>query len=196
MNRLTRRLVAYYAGRTEDPNDFYELCRKLCIYYNGTLMYEQNLVGMYTYFSNKNCTHLLADTPHHLRNADTFREGTNTSKGIHATTKVNIEARKMIKSWLMESLGNNTDSTILNTIFCPATLKELISWNVDGNFDRVSALGMLLWHDNTLYRKSEEEKDDKPKPVPFTESDYFKKMGLFKKQDNSINLIGDFNFNN
>lgn len=178
MNRFTRQIVAEYTGRTDDPNDFYEICRKLLMYYKATGMYEQNLPGLYTYFTQKKCTYLLADTPYQLRNSDTYKEGTNTSKGINASQTVNSTARDFIKSWLAELVSINSEKLVLQTLYSAACIRELISWNIHGNFDRVSSLGMLMWHDATMLKKST---DLKEKAKGFLESDYFKKMGVLRK---------------
>lgn len=178
MNRFTRQIVAEYTGRTDDPNDFYEICRKLLMYYKATGMYEQNLPGLYTYFTQKKCTYLLADTPYQLRNSDTYKEGTNTSKGINASQTVNSTARDFIKSWLAELVSVNSEKLVLQTLYSTACIRELISWNIHGNFDRVSSLGMLMWHDATMLKKST---DLKEQAKGFLESDYFKKMGVLRK---------------
>ena len=178
MNRYTRQIVAEYTGRTNDPNEFYEVCRKLLLYYNATGMYEQNLPGLFTYFEKNKCLYLLADTPYQLRNSDTYRIGTNTSKGINASGKVNQTARDFIKSWLLEKISENSETRALETIYSPALLKELIMWNPHGNFDRVSSLGMLLWHDATMMRQTDKRKKE---IKTFLESSYFDKMKLKKK---------------
>lgn len=179
MNRYTRQIVAEYTGRTDNPNDFYEVCRKLLLYYNATGMYEKNLPGLYTYFEKHKSTYLLADTPYQLRNSDTFRIGTNTSKGIDASGKVNQTGRDFIKSWLLEPISENSETRVLETIYSPALLKELIMWNKHGNFDRVSALGMLMWHDATM-RVTTEKRHKEVKT--FLDDPYFSKMGLHREQ--------------
>ena len=178
MNRFTRQIVAEYTGRTDDPNDFYENVRKLLMYYNAIGMYEQNLVGLFTYFQKKKSLHLLAETPYQLRNSDTYREGTNTSKGINATGKVNSTGRDYIKSWLLEQLSTHTDKRALETIYSPAMLKELIMWNPQGNFDRVSALIMLMWIDVTTHIHTKERVAE---VKTFLEDDYFQKKGVMRK---------------
>jgi len=179
MNRYTRQIVAEYTGRTDDPNDFYETCRKLLLYYNATGMYEQNLPGLFTYFEKHKCLYLLADTPYQLRNSDTYRQGTNTSKGINASAKVNQTARDFIKSWLLERISINSETRCLETIYSPALLKELIMWNQYGNFDRVSSLGMLLWHDATMQRHTDKRKEE---VKTFLDNSYWEKMGVLKKK--------------
>jgi len=187
MNRYTRQIVAEYTGRTDDPNEFYETCRRLLLYYNATGMYEKNLPGLFTYFDRHKCTYLLADTPYQLRNSDTYKIGTNTSKGIDASGKVNQTARDLVKSWLLEKVSENSERRVLETIYSPATIKELIMWNPDGNFDRVSTLGMLMWHDATLQAQTLKTKQE---VKTFLDDPYFAKMGVLKKSDD-----GFLNFN-
>jgi hypothetical protein len=188
MNRFTRQIVAEYTGRTDNPNDFYEICRKLLLYYNATGMYEQNLVGMFTYFEQKKSLYLLADTPYQLRNSDTYKVGTNTSKGINASMKVNQTARDYIKSWLLEPISEKSEQRVIESIYSPAILKELIMWNPQGNFDRVSSLGMLMWHDATT-RVHIEERTQEVKT--FLDNDYFRKLGVHKRQERK-NAFDDF----
>jgi hypothetical protein len=178
MNRFTRQIVAEYTGRTDNPQDFYEICRKLLLYYNALGMYEKNLTGLYTYFDQKKCTYLLAETPYQLRSADTYKAGTNTSKGINASGTINAEARNFIKSWLQETLSKNSETRVYETLYSPALLMELIMWNPDGNFDRVSSLGMLMWLDATMYKEQSERKEE---VKTFLEDPYFQRMGVLRK---------------
>lgn len=177
MNRFTREIVAEYTGRSDNPKDFYEICRKLLLYYNATGMYEQNLPGLFTYFEQHKCLYLLADTPSQLRNVETFKEGTNTSKGINASGKVNSSGRDFIKSWLVERPSTNSEKRIYETIYSSAMLTELLMWNPDGNFDRVSTLGMLLWHDATMYREMEIRTQE---VKTFLDDPYWREMGVLK----------------
>jgi hypothetical protein len=188
MNRFTRQIVAEYTGRTDDQKDFYEICRKLLMYYNATGMYEQNLPGLFTHFEQHRCLYLLADTPYQLRNVDTYKEGTNTSKGINATNRANTEARNFIKSWLMEKISANSETRVYQTIYSSALLTELIMWNPDGNFDRVSSLGMLMWHDATTFRQMEERQKE---VKGFLDNSYWKEMGVLKN-DNLLDKSSNF----
>ncbi len=179
MNRLTRQIVAEYTGRTSEAKDFYEVCRKLLLYYNAVGMYEKNLIGLYNHFDQNKCTYLLAETPYQLRSIDTYRAGTNTAKGINASGAVNAEARNMIKSWLQERISVTSETRVYETIYSSALLTELIMWNPDGNFDRVSALGMLMWLDSTMYKEVTQRVEE---VKTFLDSDYFANMGVLKKK--------------
>jgi hypothetical protein len=179
MNRFTRQIVAEYTGRTGEAKDFYEICRKLLLYYNAIGMYEKNLIGLYNYFDQHRCTYLLADTPYQLRSTDTYKVGTNTSKGINASSSVNQEARNMIKSWLQERISEKSETRVYETIYSPAMLTELIMWNPDGNFDRVSALGMLMWLDSTMYKEMTQRREE---TKGFLDNAYWGSMGVLKKK--------------
>ena len=160
MDLWTDMIVAEYTGRPAFAEDFYEICRKLCLFYNCRCMYEQNVMGMFSYFSSHNATHLLAETPEYLvqRNMISSIGYGNKSVGIRATTPIINGAFKMIQTWLRKPIvsietdaeGNNNEVSIPNLyrIKNRALLKELVLWNPQGNFDRVMSLVQLM-----LYRE-------------------------------------------
>lgn len=160
MDLWTDMIVAEYTGRPTFAEDFYEICRKLCLFYNCRCMYEQNVMGMFSYFSSHNATHLLAETPEYLvqRNMISSIGYGNKSVGIRATAPIINGAFKMIQTWLRKPIvsietdaeGNNNEVSIPNLyrIKNRALLKELVLWNPQGNFDRVMSLVQLM-----LYRE-------------------------------------------
>lgn len=160
MDLWTDMIVAEYTGRPTFAEDFYEICRKLCLFYNCRCMYEQNVMGMFSYFSSHNATHLLAETPEYLvqRNMISSIGYGNKSVGIRATTPIINGAFKMIQTWLRKPIvsietdaeGNNNEVTIPNLyrIKNRALLKELVLCNPQGNFDRIMSLVQLM-----LYRE-------------------------------------------
>lgn len=160
MDLWTDMIVAEYTGRPMFAEDFYEIARKICLFYNCRCMYEQNIMGMFSYFSSHNAVHLLAETPEYLvqRNMISSIGYGNKSVGIRATTPIINGAFKMIQTWLRKPIssvhtdaeGNNTEVTIPNLyrIKNRALLKELVLWNPQGNYDRVMCLVQLI-----LYRE-------------------------------------------
>ena len=156
----TDMIVAEYTGRPPFAEDFYEMARKLCLFYNCRCMYEQNIMGMFSYFSSHNSVHLLAETPEYLvqRNMISSIGYGNKSVGIRAITPIINGAFKMIQTWLRKPIvtietdenGENREVQIANLyrIKNRALLKELVLWNPQGNFDRVMSLVQLM-----LYRE-------------------------------------------
>ncbi|HAY90009.1 MAG TPA: hypothetical protein DCY51_11265 [Bacteroidetes bacterium] len=178
-DRWTRKIVAEYTGRTDDPTEAYEKCRRLAMYYNAKIMYEQTLPGIFTYFEQQRSTFLLADTPTQLRNKATYKIGSNTSKGIPTSETLNRSGREFVLSWLKEQLDvENPSYTPIKTIESPALLRELITWNKDGNYDRVSALSALFWLDNTMYKSHADHTEANKSRA---QHPYYVKMGLVKK---------------
>ena len=155
----TDSIVAEYTGRQDYADDNYEIVRKLCLFYNGKCMYENNKKGIFAYFSRRNCLCLLADTPDYLKDKDMVKYALvgNKSKGIAATKPINDYANTLIRNWLIQPVtsiqrvdGEDIETTIPNLykIRNRALIKELILFNPDINVDRVRALGMLM-----LYRE-------------------------------------------
>lgn len=144
----TDRIVAEYTGR-RGTKEFYEITRKLNIFYNAVHNYEQNKKGLYTYYDQKNSTHLLCDTPESLKDvADiSISKVGNKRKGTHASKPINAYGLRLILDWLLTpAYGEGEDSEILNlhTLHNEGLIRELMNYNPDGNFDRVSALIMVM----------------------------------------------------
>ena len=156
----TDRIVAEYTGRQQFAEDNYEILRRLCLFYNAKCLYESNIKGCFSYFSQKNCLHLLADTPEYLVDKQLIK-GTgygNTSKGVRASLPINNYANKLIQQWLLKPIvkeSKQPDGSIVEVqvpnlflIKNRALLKELILYNPDINVDRIRALGLVM-----LYRE-------------------------------------------
>lgn len=151
----TDKIVAEYTGRPLFAEDFYEICRRLCLYYNGRMNYENNKKGLFSYFSKNNCTYLLTDQLEFLRDKQMIKDVGygNKAKGTNATLAVNSYAKNLLRAWLLrptvvvqEVDGEPTEVAIpaLFNLRSRAFIKELINFNNEGNFDRISAMGMLM----------------------------------------------------
>jgi uncharacterized short protein YbdD (DUF466 family) len=186
LDRITDRLVFEYTGRPERSNIFYENCRRALIYFNATAMYESNLTGLFTYFEQKNSLHLLADTPTQLRDHSVWKEGTNTSKGIPGTESNNKRGREYLDNWLREETKDGTENLRLHGIRSIAALKELTKWNPKENFDRVSALGMLMWYRQTLAQYT-----DKDEVSKIRNKKYGNYLDKFKQKPDTSRILWD-----
>jgi hypothetical protein len=83
-------------------------------------------------------------------------------KGTTATEQVNKYARELVKTWMYEAAYSAEDGvTNTHTIKSIALLKELIFWNSDGNFDRVSALMMLMILKEDRFKLVASEEEDR-----------------------------------
>lgn len=157
----TDRIVAEYTGRKKMADDNFEVLRRLCLFYNAKCLYEQNIKGCFAYFSQKNCLHLLADTPEYLVDKQLIKSVGygNTSKGVRATLPINNYANKLIQQWMLkpvvkmsrDSNGQEIEVQVPNlfNIKNRALLRECIQYTpLQGNYDRIRALGLVM-----LYRE-------------------------------------------
>ena len=180
MDTWTDRVVAEFFGRPSTA-EFYETARRLGLYYRASNNYEQNQKGLFWHFEKKKSLHLLCDTPESLTDvADvTISKVGNKRKGTMASKAVNAYALRLILHWLEQpAYGEDEDSGILNLhkIRSIGLLNELIGYNSEGNFDRVSALGMLLILKEDKYavfrRKDDEDRKD-PNESNLSQDDFF-----------------------
>ena len=151
----TDKIVAEYTGRPLFADDFYEICRKMCLFYNGRMNYENNKKGLFAYFSKMNCLYLLTDVLDFLKDKDMVKGSSygNKAKGTNATAAINAYAKNLLRSWLLRPIpviqtidGEDQEVMVPNlyTLRSRALIKELILYNSEGNFDRISSMGMLM----------------------------------------------------
>lgn len=185
----TDRIVAEYTGRPQMADDYFEICRRMCLFYNARLNYENNKKGLFSHFSTMNSTYLLTDVLEILVDKQMMKPGGygNTAKGTNASQAINGWARQLINKWLLTPqtiiiVENNEEKEVtkhnLNFIKNMALLIELSQWNPLGNFDRVSALGMLMLLREDKLRlmggKFDREKQDEKDPNDPQNDDFFK----------------------
>lgn len=155
LDLLTDRIVAEYTGRPPMADDYFEVCRRLCLFYNARLNYENNKKGLFGHFSTMNSTYLLTDVLEILVDKQMSKPGGsgNTAKGTNASNTVNGWARQLLVKYLNKPQvsievvdGQEREVTRRNLDFIKnkALLLEMSHWNPFGNFDRVSAMGMLM----------------------------------------------------
>lgn len=151
----TDEIVAEYTGRPMFADDYYEKVRRLLLLYNARCNYENNKKGLFTYFSKMNSLYLLTDTLEYLRDKDMIKGELygNKIKGTSATASINGYGRTLIRNWLLKPVPiiKNTEEGAIETtvpllykLRSRALIKELMLWNIDGNYDRVSSMIMLM----------------------------------------------------
>ena len=144
INKLTNRIVAEYTGRPDTANQYYENLRRLLKFYNAKCLYENERKGLFQYLEHKHETYLLADQPEIIKDVI---QNTKVSrqKGMHMSKPLKSYGEELIKMWLLEPY--ESDGLLnLHKIRSVALLKELVSYNNHGNFDRVMAFMMVMYH--------------------------------------------------
>lgn len=160
LDTWTDTIVMEYTGRPMFANDYFEICRKGCLFYNAKLMYENNKKGLFAYFSMMNSSYLLAVTPNYLKDKQLIKDigYGNKAFGINATTAIKGYGYQKIREWLLQpytKIEKDTEGhdievqqANLYRLKNRALIKELILWNPDINVDRIMAMVQLV-----LYRE-------------------------------------------
>lgn len=182
----TDQIVAEFTGRRPLADDNFEIVRKLCLFYNAKCLYESNKKGLFSYFKNKSCTYLLADTPQYLRDRQLIKYSAvgSGAKGVNASASINNYANDLIRQWLLklrpiilkDEKGEEYESSqeTLYTIRNRALLEELIAFNPEINVDRIRSLGMVMLYRQQFMGDEETRKDeDKVESDYLGNDDYF-----------------------
>lgn len=205
---FTDNIVAEFTGRPQFAEDFYEICRRLCLFYDARLCYENNWKGLYSYFSRTHCTYLLTPTFSYLKDRDLVKGELfgNTSYGVRATVPIQNFARGLLRDWLLKPRiktetinGEEIETTYpqLMDVRNIALLQELAMYNPDNNFDRHDAMLMLMLFREDVYRLNSGEPSKRPeyKNEFLTDSffDTYQKMkDRFNKKEPVLNGDGIF----
>lgn len=173
-------IVAEYSGRPERAEDFYENVRKLLLYYNATVLYENQWPGLSVYMRNKHSDYLLADQPDIISKIIKDSK-VNRSKGIHMVTSIKDYGELELRDWLNQERSPGKKN--LHYIFSEPLLEELIAYNKDGNFDRVIALMLVMIYKEELHNVHVK------KAVTDERSRYLFPDGIFRTVDNNLVFI-------
>ena len=181
----TDRIVAEYTGRPQFSDDLNEIARKMALFYNAKILYENNKKNTFAYFSKMNCLHLLADTPEYLKQKNLIKISGygNSTKGVSATTPIKNFGFCLIRDWLLKPIttiiiedGVEIPITIPNLKFIKgrALLKELILFNPDINVDRVMSLvQLMLYREEKMVLYGGEPQKAKEVPASYLGNDPF-----------------------
>ena len=167
-------IVAEYSGRPDTAEEYYENVRKLLLFYNARLLFENERKGIYPYFTNKHCDYLLADQPDKVI-SELFKNSTvQRRKGCHMTKQIRAYGEGLILEWMMEEYEPGHPN--IERIFSEPLIEELIMDDQVRNVDRVIALCMVMIYREELYQVKVSSAKDKNKQVELFD------MPLFGKQ--------------
>jgi hypothetical protein len=195
LDTFTDRIVCEYSGRPRLAEDAYEIALRILEFYNGEANYESNLKGLFSYFDKKNALHRLCDVPQILRDMDYVKATNlygNKAKGTNANQQINKWGRKLHADW-MNTIAHKVDPEEfdrlnLHTMRGIAHIEEAIKWNSDGNFDRISAAGMLFILREDRYKRIQTAIENQDFKVKSLATDNF-----FNKNYNNTKAIKDKN---
>ena len=151
-------IVASYIGRPQTQDDYNENLFMLAEYYNAQIGFENDRGEVIPFAKRYKKLHWLLEEGEIFDKRDNvsikklgrkygFSMGSGPRKG---------QAILYLRDWLRAKRGKDEEGNRifnLNTIYDIALLDELIKFNMDGNFDRVSSLLVGMFHLKDLYNK-------------------------------------------
>ena len=143
-------IVAEYTGRPDTAEEYYENVRKLLMFYNARLLFENERKGIYPYFTNKHCDYLLADQPDKII-TEVFKDSkVQRRKGCHMTKQIRAYGEGLILEWLMDEFEPGHPN--IERIYSEPLIEELIQNDGEKNVDRLIALCMVMIYREELYQ--------------------------------------------
>lgn len=160
-------IVAEYSGRPDRAEDYYENVRKLLLFYNARLLFENERKGIYPYFTNKHCDYLLADQPDKVI-TEIFKDSkVSRRKGCHMTKQIRAYGEGLILEWLMEEYESGHLN--IERVYSEPLIEELIENDGVKNVDRLIALCMVMLYREELFQIKVSAAKDKNKQVELFE---------------------------
>lgn len=183
-------IVAEYSGRPDTAEEYYENVRKLLVFYNARLLFENERKGIYPYFTNKHCDYLLADQPDKII-SEVFKDSkVQRRKGCHMTKQIRAYGEGLILEWLLEEYEPGHPN--VERVYSEPLIEELIENDGVKNVDRVIALCMVMIYREELYQIKVSKSQEQNKQVELFELPLF---GTQWFQDDSVqDDIPIFNF--
>lgn len=188
-------IVAEYTSRPDTAEQFYENCRKLCIYYNSKVLYENQLKGLKVYFEQKNSLMYMCEQPGIIK--DMIKDsrvqrgyGIHMNRGSNGASGIKDQCELYLKKWLYEEIDGPTEgSKILRfqTIKSIPLLKELIAYDREINTDRVIAIMLCILQTYELHRIHVEELSNTTSSSGAYLDKIWKKGIIFKGKNPSFN---------
>lgn len=170
-------IVAEYVGRPPEADDANSIAALLAELYNTTIMHENEVTHVKTYFRRTKMLHLLAVQPDAVINKNVKNSSVARVYGCHMNVQLKDAAEKYIKDWLLRVLDHDeegTPITPLDFIYSIGLLEELLYFDrKKGNFDRIMSLAMCMFQiqEEEIGKEYTEEKVDETLEELYT---YFK----------------------
>ena len=147
-------IVASYVGRPNTQDDYNRNLFMLADYYGCKIGFENDRGEVIAYAKRFRKLHKLQEEFEMLDKKELRSKNVKRQYGMHMTDARKRQGEIYIRDWL--NTVRSTDESgkkllNLHKIYDPALLTEIIKFNHHGNFDRVMALMIGMYHTRELY---------------------------------------------
>lgn len=147
-------IVASYVGRPHSSDDFNRNLFLLSDYYGCKIGFENDRGEVIPYAKRFRKMHKLQEEFEMLDKKELQSKNVKRQYGMHMTEARKKQGEIYIRDWLNTSRSTDIDgkkTLNLHKIYDLAFLTELIKFNHKGNFDRVMAFMIGMYHTRELY---------------------------------------------
>lgn len=183
-------IVAEYTARPGSKDIYNYNLFLLAKYYNAKINFELAGGGqdVVSYAKNKNLLHYLEFEPEILSSKEITTKR-NRRYGVNLTADQQKTAILLFAGWLMEVvsvLDSGEEVLNLHRVYSDGLLAEIEKFNQKGNFDRVSAMKILMWikKEKLLILETNIKK----------RSNFFNRTDYFGSTVNSSQIVNDVSF--
>ena len=153
-------IVASYVGRPQTQDEYNRNLFMLSDYYNAKIGFENDRGAVIQYAKQHRKLHRLQEEFEMLDKKELRSRTVKRQYGMHTTEARKRQGEIYIRDWLNSVRSKSEDGTVtlnLHKIYDLALLQELIKFNHKGNFDRVMALMIGMYHTRELYNAEVKE---------------------------------------
>lgn len=149
-------IVASYVGRPDTQDEYNRNLFMLADYYNAKIGFENDRGELIAYAKRYRKLHKLQEEFEMLDKRELQSRNVRRQYGMHMTEQRKRQGELYIRDWLISPRSSDEDGNIrlnLHEIYDVGLLQELIKFNHKGNFDRVMAFMIGMYHTRELYNK-------------------------------------------
>lgn len=149
-------IVASYVGRPRTQDEYNRNLFMLAEYYNAKIGFENDRGELIAYAKRYRKLHKLQEEFEMLDKRELRSRNVKRQYGMHMTEQRKRQGELYIRDWLITPRHTDEDGKVtlnLHKIYDPALLQELIKFNHRGNFDRVMAFMVGMYHTRELYNR-------------------------------------------
>jgi hypothetical protein len=144
---VSHEIVAEYTARPERAKIHHENVRKLLLYYDARMLYENEKITIKIHFDQKFSTYLLCKKPSAIKSAEESK--VDREYGIHMSTPIKKDCEILLNDWLREEY--EPGKLNLFKLKSIPLVEELIHYNDVGNFDRVISIMLTILNKTQHY---------------------------------------------
>lgn len=137
---VNHEVVAEYTARPETSTIHHENVRRLLLYYDARLLYENEKITLKVHFEHNHSLYLLSKKPNVISSAEESK--VDRIYGVHMSTNIKKDCVDLLNAWLRQK--REDDKLNLHSIKSVPLLEELINYNDTGNFDRVISFMLTI----------------------------------------------------